>query len=121
MANLSDLHGRKPRIAVHKFSSCDGCQLALLNAGEDPIELSNLVDIVHFLEAGLEDPRPARCIRWALGWVVSGRPRSPGKWKSFFPGSARPCPGRIVGILDRLTGSARHNATLYLRIPAPSP
>jgi len=57
MANLPDLHGRKPRIAVHKFSSCDDCQLALLNAGEDLIELSNLVDIVHFLEAGLEDTR----------------------------------------------------------------
>ena len=23
----------KPRVAVHKFSSCDGCQLALLNLG----------------------------------------------------------------------------------------
>jgi coenzyme F420-reducing hydrogenase gamma subunit len=42
----------KPRIAVHKFSSCDGCQLAFLNAGPALLELSDLVDIVHFAEAG---------------------------------------------------------------------
>lgn len=45
----------KPRIAVHKFSSCDGCQLAFLNAGEDLLKLAELVDIRHFLEAGLAD------------------------------------------------------------------
>jgi coenzyme F420-reducing hydrogenase gamma subunit len=42
----------KARLAVHKFSSCDGCQLALLNLGEPLLELPNLVDIVHFAEAG---------------------------------------------------------------------
>ena len=42
----------KPTVAVHKFSSCDGCQLAFINAGEDLLTLSNLVDIVHFAEAG---------------------------------------------------------------------
>jgi len=42
----------KPRVAVHKFSSCDGCQLAFLNAGEDLLRLAQLVDIVHFAEAG---------------------------------------------------------------------
>jgi len=42
----------KPSIAVHKFASCDGCQLAFLNAGEDLLILSQLVDIVHFAEAG---------------------------------------------------------------------
>ncbi len=45
----------KPRIAVHKFSSCDGCQLAFLNAGEDLLTLSGLVDIRHFLEAGFAE------------------------------------------------------------------
>lgn len=44
-----------PGIAVHKFSSCDGCQLAFLNAGEDLLELARLVDIRHFLEAGIAD------------------------------------------------------------------
>lgn len=45
----------KPSVAVHKFSSCDGCQLAFLNAGEDLLRLAELVDIRHFLEAGLAD------------------------------------------------------------------
>ncbi len=42
----------KPRIAVHKFSSCDGCQLAFLNAGPALLELAELTDIVYFAEAG---------------------------------------------------------------------
>ena len=42
----------KPKIAVHKFASCDGCQLAFLTAGEALLELARLVDIVHFAEAG---------------------------------------------------------------------
>jgi sulfhydrogenase subunit delta len=46
------MSGSKPRLAVHKFSSCDGCQLAFLNAGESLISLSELVDILHFAEAG---------------------------------------------------------------------
>lgn len=45
----------KPRVAVHKFSSCDGCQLAFLNLGEDLIALSKAVDILHFAEAGPVD------------------------------------------------------------------
>jgi coenzyme F420-reducing hydrogenase gamma subunit len=46
----------KPKLAVHKFSSCDGCQLALLNLGEPLLLLPELVDIVHFAEAGPSDP-----------------------------------------------------------------
>lgn len=42
----------KAKIAVHKFSSCDGCQLSLLNLGETLLQLPQLVDIVHFAEAG---------------------------------------------------------------------
>ncbi|MDH5301941.1 MAG: sulfhydrogenase subunit delta [Gammaproteobacteria bacterium] len=44
---------QKPRLAVHKFSSCDGCQLAILNMGDKLIQLAKLVDIVHFVEAGV--------------------------------------------------------------------
>lgn len=46
----------RPRMAVHKFSSCDGCQLAFLNAGEALLELVQQVDILHFAEAGPVDP-----------------------------------------------------------------
>lgn len=45
----------KPRVAVHKFSSCDGCQLAFINLGEDLVKLTELVDVVHFAEAGYVD------------------------------------------------------------------
>jgi len=43
----------KSRIAVHKFSSCDGCQLAFLNLGEPLLQLAQIADIVHFAEAGM--------------------------------------------------------------------
>lgn len=46
----------RPRVAVHKFSSCDGCQLAFLNLGEDLLALAERVDLVHFAEAGPLDP-----------------------------------------------------------------
>jgi sulfhydrogenase subunit delta len=46
----------RPRVAVHKFSSCDGCQLAFLNLGEDLLALAERVDLVHFAEAGPFDP-----------------------------------------------------------------
>lgn len=43
---------RKPRIAVVKLASCDGCQLAFLGLGEKLLELASRVEIVHFAEAG---------------------------------------------------------------------
>ncbi|STX44002.1 sulfhydrogenase subunit delta [Legionella donaldsonii] len=46
---------RKPHLAVYKFTSCDGCQLAFLNAGEALLMLSELVELTHFAEAGLLD------------------------------------------------------------------
>jgi len=58
MANMkSEQHGKRLRIAVHKFTSCDGCQLAFLNLGEGLLELSGLVDFVHFPEAGPVAPQ----------------------------------------------------------------
>ena len=46
----------RPRVAVHKFSSCDGCQLAFLNLGEPLLDLAERVELVHFAEAGPLDP-----------------------------------------------------------------
>lgn len=46
----------KPRIGIHKFTSCDGCQLALLNQGEGLLALAERVEIVHFPEAGPNAP-----------------------------------------------------------------
>ncbi len=45
----------KPTVAIHKFTSCDGCQLAILNLGEALLTLTELVDIKNFAEAGILD------------------------------------------------------------------
>jgi sulfhydrogenase subunit delta len=42
---------RKPRLAVFKFASCDGCQLSLLDAEDELLAVCDLVDIAHFAEA----------------------------------------------------------------------
>ena len=41
----------KPRLAVFKFASCDGCQLQLLDAEDQLLEIADRVAIDHFLEA----------------------------------------------------------------------
>ncbi len=61
----------KPRVAVHKFSSCDGCQLAFLNAGEGLLTLSELVDIVHFAEAGPVSPEARVAIAFVEGSIAT--------------------------------------------------
>jgi len=50
------LPDQKIRISVHKFSSCDGCQLAFINHIEDLLLLNDWIDIVHFAEAGPCNP-----------------------------------------------------------------
>ena len=42
---------RKPRIAVFKFASCDGCQLSLLDAEDELLSVVGAVDIAYFPEA----------------------------------------------------------------------
>jgi coenzyme F420-reducing hydrogenase gamma subunit len=61
----------KPKVAVHKFSSCDGCQLAFLNAGEALLALPELLDIVHFAEAGMLDPDEPVDIAFVEGSVYT--------------------------------------------------
>jgi coenzyme F420-reducing hydrogenase gamma subunit len=41
----------RPSLAVWKFASCDGCQLALLSCEDELLQLAETVHIVHFLEA----------------------------------------------------------------------
>jgi len=41
----------KPRLAVFKFASCDGCQLSLLDLEDELLALTAEVKIVQFLEA----------------------------------------------------------------------
>ena len=46
----------KLRVAVHKFTSCDGCQLALLNLGPTLLTVADRFELLHFAEAGPVDP-----------------------------------------------------------------
>jgi coenzyme F420-reducing hydrogenase gamma subunit len=42
---------RRPKLAVWKFASCDGCQLSLLDCEDELLALVGEVEIAHFLEA----------------------------------------------------------------------
>ena len=42
---------RKPTVAVWKFSSCDGCQLSLLDCEDELLALAGEIEIAYFLEA----------------------------------------------------------------------
>lgn len=41
----------RPKLAVFKFASCDGCQLSLLHAEDQLLEVAGAVEIAYFLEA----------------------------------------------------------------------
>lgn len=41
----------KPKLAVFKFASCDGCQLSLLDAEDELLAVADAVEIAYFLEA----------------------------------------------------------------------
>ena len=43
--------GRRPRLAVWKFASCDGCQLSLLDCEDELLAVAGAIDIAHFPEA----------------------------------------------------------------------
>ncbi len=41
----------RPRVAVWKFASCDGCQLTLLNCEDELLAITEAVEVAYFLEA----------------------------------------------------------------------
>ena len=41
----------KPKLAVWKFASCDGCQLSLLDCEDDLLTLVGEIEIANFAEA----------------------------------------------------------------------
>jgi coenzyme F420-reducing hydrogenase gamma subunit len=41
----------KPKLAVFKFASCDGCQLSLLDCEDELLAVADAVEIAYFLEA----------------------------------------------------------------------
>ena len=43
--------GDRPKLAVWKFASCDGCQLSLLDFERELVSLPDQIDVAYFLEA----------------------------------------------------------------------
>ncbi len=43
-----------PTLAVHKFASCDGCQLSLLDLEDELLAVAGVVQIANFMEASRE-------------------------------------------------------------------
>ena len=64
----------RPRVAVWKFASCDGCQLTLLDCEDELLEIAGAVELAHFLEAGTTDGGTGR---YALS-IVEGSITTPG-------------------------------------------
>lgn len=42
---------RRPKLAVWKFASCDGCQLTLLDCEDELLQVAGEIEIAYFLEA----------------------------------------------------------------------
>jgi coenzyme F420-reducing hydrogenase gamma subunit len=62
----------KPKLAVFKFSSCDGCQLQLLNLEDELLELADAVEIAYFLEARRRELPPPYDIGLVEGSISTG-------------------------------------------------
>ena len=42
---------RKPKVAIWKFASCDGCQLSVLDCEDELLAVVGAVDLAYFPEA----------------------------------------------------------------------
>jgi coenzyme F420-reducing hydrogenase gamma subunit len=49
--NAKNGNSAKPKLAVWKFASCDGCQLSLLDCEDELLDVAGAVDIAYFPEA----------------------------------------------------------------------
>ncbi|GAA5214385.1 hypothetical protein ACFSJ3_04670 [Corallincola platygyrae] len=56
MTNSVSQGNRKATLAIHKLTSCSGCQAVILNLGEDLLTLLEQVEILHFVEGGIYQP-----------------------------------------------------------------
>lgn len=63
----------KPRIAVWKFASCDGCQLTFLDAEDVFLELAGAIHIAHFLEASSRVEKGPYDISFVEGSITTTR------------------------------------------------
>jgi sulfhydrogenase subunit delta len=62
---------RKPKLAVWKFASCDGCQLTILDCEDELLTLTDEVELAYFLEATRTVKRGPYDISLAEGSVTT--------------------------------------------------
>jgi coenzyme F420-reducing hydrogenase gamma subunit len=61
----------KPRLGVFKFSSCDGCQLSLLDCEDELLAVAGAIDIAYFPEATRADDTGRYDIAFVEGSVTT--------------------------------------------------
>ncbi len=62
----------KPRLAVFKFASCDGCQLSLLDAEDELLAVAEAVEIAYFPEARTQASEGPYDVGLVEGSVTTG-------------------------------------------------
>lgn len=50
-AEVTEVVDPRPKLAVWKFASCDGCQLTLLNCEDELLDIAGAIEIAYFPEA----------------------------------------------------------------------
>src|SRR5689334_23973440 len=63
----------KPRLAVWKLASCDGCQLTLLDCEDELLAVAGAVEIAHFTEASSTDVEGPYDVSLVEGSVTTER------------------------------------------------
>ena len=48
---MSSEETQRPKLAVWKFASCDGCQLSLLDCEDELLAVADAIEIANFAEA----------------------------------------------------------------------
>jgi len=56
---------QRPRLAVWKFASCDGCQLSLLGCEDELLTLASVIEIANFPEASSAISDGPMIFRWS--------------------------------------------------------
>jgi sulfhydrogenase subunit delta len=66
---------RKPRLAVWKFASCDGCQLTLLDCEDELLRIADEIEIAYFMEAARARDRGRYDISLVEGSITTDHDR----------------------------------------------
>ena len=61
----------RPRVAVWKFASCDGCQLSFLAARDELLPMAEEVDVAYFLEVGRAHPEGHFAVSFVEGSITT--------------------------------------------------